>query len=128
MPREALKWQKTLTIGATKYPMRAIDTVTARAVDYLRSMLRSELPNAREWRTPDRKYRFRSTPVAEVADINVVLFFEHDGRPLSPKLKELRDFNVVEQAVRNGVATSEDQKQASLMRRIASKFGGSKLK
>lgn len=107
MPREALKWQKTLTIAGTRYPMRAIDTVTARAVDHLRALLRTEMPNAREYRTPDRKYRFRKTPVAEVADINVVLFFEHDGgRPLPPKMKELRDFNVIEQAIRNGHETT----------------------
>lgn len=109
MPREAYKWQKTLQIGATKYPMRAIDTVTKRAIDYLRSRLRELAPWIREYKPPERKYQFKTTPISTVAHLNVILFIEHDGRPLPPELKAERDFNIVQQAIRNGTATKEDR-------------------
>lgn len=116
MPREAYKWQKTLQIGATRYPMRCIDEVTKRAIDYLRARLKSHAPWIREYKPPERKYQFKTTPLATVAHLNVILWIEHDGRPLPPALKSERDFNLVQQAVRNG---SQSKDERSFATRIA---------
>lgn len=116
MPREAYKWQKTLQIGATRYPMQAIDTVTKRAIDYLHSRLKAHAPWIREYKPPERKYQFVNTPISTVAHLNVILWIEHDGRPLPPVLKAERDFNVVQQAIRNGTATNNER---SFMDKVA---------
>lgn len=90
----------------TRFPKRDIEKVTRAQVDYLRSMLHEQMPHAKVV-SVERKYRERTLPNAQVGgnlgafiDVLTVVWFEHDGRPLPPNMKKLRDFNVIERVAK----------------------------
>lgn len=98
MTVEALKDQRT--IPKSREMRKDIENVTKRQIDYLRSMLHEQMPHAKFVRA-ERKYRERKTRIGSFVDTLALVWFEHDGRPLPPKMKELRDFNLIERVAKD---------------------------
>lgn len=96
MPRDAMKWQQTIPVGATKKGDKTLEDLTQKAFE----TLRSGLPPGASRIEGKRFVSYRDTMLGKMADLLVVVFFDRPPGPLPERLERLKQFAAIRRQIK----------------------------